>query len=45
MANARSILTPLFDLYRNQDCIAIQRDSFLLRIYPKEIKFQIDRLE
>ena len=39
MANVKEYLPPKFEFYRTSDCIALMRDSILLRIYPRQIKF------
>ena len=33
-----------FQFYRTNDCISLERDNILFRIYPKPLKFQLDRL-
>ena len=44
MHNEQEYLPPKFEFNRTSDCIALMRDSILLRIYPRQIKFQLDRL-
>ena len=44
MVNARNVLPPKYEFHRTDDCIALVRDSILLRIYPLQLKFQLDRL-
>jgi len=46
MADARNTVTPKFQLTRTQDCIALARDGlYLMRIFPRTLQFQLDRLE
>jgi hypothetical protein len=45
MANARNIFIPKYQLTRTSDCIALMRDDILLRVYPKLLQFQIDRVD
>lgn len=35
---------PPFKFYRTGDCISLERDGILFRIFPKPLKFQLDRL-
>ena len=44
MKDARKILSPKYEFNRTSECIALVRDEIIYRIYPKELKFQLDRL-
>ena len=44
MSDARSFITPKYDLNLTSETLAIRRDNILLRIYPKQLKFQLDRI-
>ena len=44
MSDARSFIDPKYDLHLTPDALAIRRDNILLRIYPKQLKFQLDRI-
>lgn len=44
MSDARLFITPKYDFHLNSECLALRRDNILLRIYPKQLKFQLDRI-
>ena len=44
MADARKVMSPKFGFHVTDDVIALTRDNILLRIYPRSMKFQLDRL-
>ena len=44
MSDARSFINPKYDFHLTSDSLAIRRDNILLRIYPKQLKFQLDRI-
>ena len=44
MSDARSFITPKYDMHLTVESLAIRRDNILLRIYPKQLKFQLDRI-
>ena len=35
---------PKYEFHRNENVISIVRDNILFRIYPEQLKFQLDRL-
>ena len=35
---------PKYEFHRNENVISIVRDNILFRIYPDQLKFQLDRL-
>jgi len=46
MADARTVLPPKFELYRSSESIALCREGkYLLRVMPRELKFQVDILD
>ena len=45
MADARNIITPKFTFNRTKDYIALARENILFRIFPRQLTFQLDRLE
>mmetsp|Transcript_2728 Transcript_2728/g.4644 ORF Transcript_2728/g.4644 Transcript_2728/m.4644 type:complete len:416 (+) Transcript_2728:18-1265(+) len=44
LKDARKLLQPKFQLTRTLSCISLLRDGILLRITPREMKFQLDSL-
>ena len=44
MTDARTFIKPKYRFFRSSDCISLQRDNYLLRIYPSQLKFQLDRI-
>lgn len=45
MSDARQILTPKYDLYRTREHISLVRDGMLLRAFPRQLKFQLDKVD
>ena len=44
MVNAKSVCPPKLEFHRTDDCISIVRDHILFRLFPKQLKFQLDRI-
>ena len=44
MQDARKCLKPRYSFARTSKCIAILVDNILFRIFPDQVKFQLDRL-